>query len=152
MNVIRRPAASLAAEYFDSETLQLLDAIDVELPDFGDIDMDVVFGTPLEMHEYFTLGELARLEATGCPAGSTKARDEVEAELAARQDAAQDIVATDPSITERVRERLLEALEPSIAEWIREELMGAALSVGAQMLRPIPTAFALAAERLPLVA
>ncbi|MFC8263760.1 hypothetical protein ACFUNF_40725 [Streptomyces sp. NPDC057291] len=149
MNVTRRPDASLVAEHFDAETLQVLDAIDVELPHFGDIDLDVVFGTPLEMYERFTPGELARLGATG---SRTKARDEVVAQLWARQDAAENSVATDPSITERVRERLLEALEPSIAEWIREELMGAALSVGAQMLRPIPAAFALAAEPLPLAA
>ncbi|WP_329167320.1 hypothetical protein OHB49_44510 (plasmid) [Streptomyces sp. NBC_01717] len=101
------------------------------------------------MDEYFTPGKLARLDATG---SGTKARDEVVAELWARQDADEDIVATDPSITERVRERLLEALKPSIAEWIREELMGAAHSVGAQMLRPTPDAFARAAERLQLVA
>ncbi|MFF3062088.1 hypothetical protein [Streptomyces sp. NPDC057909] len=56
---------------------------------------------------------MARLEATGA---STTVWDEVAAEIEARQDAAEDIVATDPSITERVRERLLEALEPSIAE------------------------------------
>ncbi|WP_326793981.1 hypothetical protein OHA79_52135 (plasmid) [Streptomyces sp. NBC_00841] len=145
MNVTRRPAVSLATEHFDTETQELLDAIDVELPDFGDIDMDVAFGTPLEMYECLTPGELARLEATGA---STKVWDEVVAEIGARQDAAEDIGATDPSITERVRERLLEALEPSIAEWIREELMGAALSVGAQMVRPIPAVSGL----LPLAA
>lgn len=72
------------------------------------------------------------LEATGA---STKVWDEVAAEIEGRQDAAGDIAATDPSMTERVRERLLEALQPSIAEWIREELIGPALSVGAQMLR-----------------
>ena len=149
MNVTRRPAVSLATEHLDAETLQLLDAIDVELPDLGDIDLDVVFGTPLEMYERLTPGELARLEATGA---STKVWDEVAAEIEARQDAAEDIVATDPSITERVRERLLEALQSSIAEWIREELIGAALSVGAQMLRPIPDTFALTAEPLPLAA
>ncbi|WP_327425687.1 hypothetical protein OG612_42570 (plasmid) [Streptomyces sp. NBC_01527] len=132
MNVTRRPAVSLATEHLDAETLQLLDAIDVKLPDLGDIDLDVVFGTPLEMYECLTPGELAPLEATGA---STKVWDEVAAEIEGRQDAAGDIAATDPSMTERVRERLLEALQPSIAEWIREELIGPALSVGAQMLR-----------------
>ncbi|MFI5635170.1 hypothetical protein ACIA8E_38675 [Streptomyces sp. NPDC051664] len=149
MDVTRRPAASLATEYFDTETQELLDAIEVDLPEFAGLDLDVVFGTPLEMYERLTPGELARLEATGA---SSKVWDEVAAEIEARQDAAEDIVATDPSITERVRERLLEALEPSIAEWIREELMGAALFVGAQMLRPIPDTFALTAEPLPLAA
>jgi hypothetical protein len=51
MNVTRRPAASLVIEFFDRETVALLDAIEVELPDFGDVDRDVAFGTPLEMHE-----------------------------------------------------------------------------------------------------
>ncbi|MGW2426625.1 hypothetical protein ACWC0C_47060 [Streptomyces sp. NPDC001709] len=139
MNVTRRPAT----ERFDSETLGLLDELDVELPEFGDVDLDVVFGTPLEMYESVTPGELARFDAAaGARGGRTKAQDEVGFEFAARRDAARDIVAADASITERVRERLLEALEPTIAGWIREELMGAARSVGTQMLRPIPTAAA----------
>ncbi|MFH7340633.1 hypothetical protein [Streptomyces sp. KHY 26] len=130
-----------ATEHFDSETLALLDELDVELPELGGVDLDVVFGTPLEMYEFVTPGELARFDAAaGARGGRTKAQDEVGLEFAARRDAARDIVAAYPSITERVRERLLEALEPSIAVWIREELMGAARSVGAQMLRPIPTA------------
>ncbi|MEU8550516.1 hypothetical protein AB0C81_26645 [Streptomyces roseoverticillatus] len=141
------------SENFDAETLALLDAIEVALPEFGDVDLDVVFGTPLEMHEFVTPGELARFEAAAGPRGGrTKARDEIAAEFAARKAAAQDIVAADPSITERVRERLLEALEPSIAEWIREELRGAALSVGTQLLRPLPAVSAPAAELLPLAA
>ncbi|MGW3954059.1 hypothetical protein ACWEKM_24770 [Streptomyces sp. NPDC004752] len=153
MNAISRPAASLATERFDSETLALLDELDVELPEFGGVDLDVVFGTPLEMYEFVTSGELARFDAAAGPRGGrTKAQDEVGFEFAARRDAARDIVVADPSIAERVRERLLEALEPSIAAWIREELMGAARSVGAQMLRPIPTAAAPVSASAPLAA
>ncbi|WP_051821584.1 hypothetical protein [Streptomyces sp. NRRL F-5065] len=116
MNTISRPAAGLATESFDAETLALLEALEVPLPDFGDLDLDVAFG------------------------------------CAARRDAARDILAADPSIIARVRERLLEALEPSIAVWIREELMDAARSVGAQMLRPIPTTAAPASAPAPLAA
>ncbi|MGK5545699.1 hypothetical protein ACSNOH_13345 [Streptomyces sp. URMC 127] len=126
------------SENFDAETLALLDAVEVALPEFGDVGLDVVFGTPLEMHELVTPGELARFEAAAGPrGGSTKAQDDVVAEFAARKAAAQDIIAADPSITERVRERLLEALEPSIAEWL---------------LRPLPAVYAPAAEVLPLAA
>ncbi|WP_432171182.1 hypothetical protein [Streptomyces sp. 1222.5] len=149
MNVIRRPAT----ERFDSETLGLLDELDVELPEFGDVDLDVVFGTPLEMYEFVTPGELARFDAAaGARDGRTKAQDEVGFEFAARRDAARDIVAADASITERVRERLLEALEPAIAGWIREELMGAARSVGAQMLRPLSADTAPVSAPVPLAA
>lgn len=145
MSTISAPAAGLTE--FDSETLALLDAIEVELPEFGDgVDLDVVFGTPLEMFEFLTPAELARWDAASSLKGRkerTAAQEKVAAESAARRAAAEDIVATDPSITERVRERLLEALEPSIAAWIREELMGAARSVGTQLLRPLPTATSL---------
>ncbi|MEV7980852.1 hypothetical protein ACFY6U_50600 [Streptomyces sp. NPDC013157] len=152
MNPISTPDASFLEE-FDSETAALLEAIEVDLPEFGNVDLDVVFGTPLEMYEFVTPGELARFDAeAGLRGGRTKAQDEVGFEFAARRDAARDIVAADPSITERVRERLLEALEPSIAVWIREELMGAARSVGAQMLRPIPTADARVSAPVPLAA
>ncbi|MGY1583843.1 hypothetical protein [Streptomyces sp. MN13] len=50
---------------------------------------------------------------------------------------ARDIVQVGPPITERVRERLLEALERSITAWTWEEFMRVAWSVGAQMLRPL---------------
>ncbi|MGK5628433.1 hypothetical protein [Streptomyces sp. URMC 123] len=154
MNVVRRPAASLVTEVgFDAETLALLETVEVPLPDFAGIDLDVVFGTPLEMHELVTPDEVVRFDAAAGPRGGhTMAQDEVAADLAARRDAARDIVAADPSVTERVRERLLEALEPSVAEWIREELMAAALAVGAQMLRPSPTGSVPAAEPLPRAA
>ncbi|MFB7313166.1 hypothetical protein [Streptomyces sp. NPDC056192] len=48
MNVARRPAASLATERSDAETLALL-VVEVPLPEFTSIDLDVAFGTPLEM-------------------------------------------------------------------------------------------------------
>lgn len=138
MSTISAPAAGITE--FDSETLSLLDAIEVPLPEFGDLDLDVVFGTPLEMYEFLTADELARYEAAAGPRGGhTKAQEEILSEFAARQHAARDIVEADPTIIERVRERLLEALEPSIAEWIREELMAAARSVGTQLLRPLPS-------------
>lgn len=154
MNTISASAAGLS-EHFDSETFALLEAVEegLELPEFGDVDLDVVFGTPLELHErWLTRQELERVEAADQAKGRKReARHASAMEWAARKDAARDIVAADPSITERVRERLLEALEPSIAGWIREELMGAARSVGAQLLRPRPSA-ASATELLPIAA
>ncbi|WP_234312845.1 hypothetical protein [Streptomyces sp. NRRL F-5065] len=42
MNTISRPAT----ESFDAETLALLEALEVPLPDFGDLDLDVAFGRP----------------------------------------------------------------------------------------------------------
>ncbi|MEW2497540.1 hypothetical protein AB0942_28995 [Streptomyces nodosus] len=117
MNVTSRPAARLAAEHFDTETLALLEAVEVPLSEFGGIDLDIVFGTPLEMYEFVTPGELARFDAaTGPRGGRTKAQDEVGFEFAARRDAAQDIVAADPSITELVRERLVDLLLPYAAQ------------------------------------
>ncbi|GAA2263567.1 hypothetical protein [Streptomyces indiaensis] len=155
MDTISAPTAGLC-EQFDSETLALLDAVDdgIELPEFGDVDLDVVFGTPLELHErWLTRQELEREEAaTRAKGGKRDARHASAMEWAARKDAARDIVAADPSINERVRERLLEALEPSIAIWIREELMGAARSVSAQLLRPISYVAPAADAPVPLAA
>ncbi|MGO1025681.1 hypothetical protein ACTOXX_34465 [Streptomyces rubiginosohelvolus] len=93
MNVTRCPAASLATEHFDTETQELLDAIDVELPEFGDTDMDVAFGTPLEMFEAGTLPHerLDGLDITAAVA-AIEAREN-------RMLAARDIVATDPTAT-----------------------------------------------------
>ncbi|MFE1519576.1 hypothetical protein ACFW9I_22600 [[Kitasatospora] papulosa] len=117
MNTARRPAASLATEHFDTETQELLDAIDVELPDFGDIDLDIAFGTPLEMYGLVTTDELARWDAAAAVTkGKTKAREEVIAASGARREAARDILAADPSITERVRERLVDVLLPYAAQ------------------------------------
>ncbi|MFI1169298.1 hypothetical protein ACH4UM_38505 [Streptomyces sp. NPDC020801] len=116
MNTISTSAADLS-EHFDSETLALLDAIEVDLPEFGDADLDIAFGTPLEMYEFVTPGELARFDAAAGPRGGrTKAQDEVGFEFAARRDAARDIVAADPSITVLVRERLVDALIPHAAQ------------------------------------
>ncbi|MFJ4917640.1 hypothetical protein [Streptomyces sp. NPDC088726] len=105
MNVTRRPAASLATEYFDTETQELLDAIDVALPDFGDIDLDIAFGTPLELHEPF---------ATSREKGLTG--QELLEQFFARRYAARDIVADDPTATELVRERLVDVLLPYAAQ------------------------------------
>ncbi|MGW7821887.1 hypothetical protein ACWGLF_28055 [Streptomyces puniciscabiei] len=154
MSTISAPTVGLS-EQFDTETLALLEAVEdgIDLLEFGDVDLDIVFGTPLELHErWLTPQELERAEAADQAKGRKREAQHVSAmEWAARKDAARDIVAADPSITERVRERLLEALEPSIAAWIREELMGAARSVGAQLLRPLPSA-APATELLPIAA
>lgn len=116
MNVTRCTAVGLN-EQFDSETLALLDAIEVELPDFGDVNLDVAFGTPLEMYEFVTPGELARWDAaSSLKKGRTAAREKVGAESAARRAAAQDIVTADPSITELVRDRLVDVLLPYAAQ------------------------------------
>ncbi|MFD5065268.1 hypothetical protein [Streptomyces sp. NPDC058394] len=106
MNVTRRPAASLATEHFDTETQELLDAIDVELPDFGGIDLDVAFGTPLAMYEAGLLPH-ERLEGLDLAA----AIDAIEAREN-RVLAARDIAADDPTIALQVRERLVDVLLP----------------------------------------
>ncbi|WP_079171019.1 MULTISPECIES: hypothetical protein [unclassified Streptomyces] len=117
MNVTRRPAASLATENFDAETLALLEAVEVPLPDFADIDLDIAFGTPLEMYGLVTSDELTKWDAADAVTkGKTKARNEVIAESGARREAAQDILAADPSITELVRERLVDVLLPYAAQ------------------------------------
>ncbi|WP_327180331.1 hypothetical protein OG599_34675 (plasmid) [Streptomyces sp. NBC_01335] len=124
MNTTSRPTASLATESFDAQTLALLDAIDVELPDFGDIDLDIAFGTPLEMYELVTADELARWDAASALAkGKSKARDDVIAESGARREAARDILAADPSITALVRERLVDVLIPQ-AHLLRRHIEG----------------------------
>jgi hypothetical protein len=113
MNTTSRPTASLATEHFDAETLALLESVEVPLPDFADIDLDVAFGTPLEMYDLVTTDELVRWDAASAVSkGKTKARDEVLAEYGARREAARDILAADPSITELVRERLVDVLLP----------------------------------------
>ncbi|GAA1554124.1 hypothetical protein [Streptomyces globosus] len=108
------------SEVVDAETLALLDELDVPLDDF-DVDLDVAFGTPLEMYELVTTGELARWDAaSAAKKGKTKARGEVIAEAGARWEAARDILATDPTITARVRERLVDVLLP-YADRLRRE-------------------------------
>ncbi|MYQ82700.1 MULTISPECIES: hypothetical protein [unclassified Streptomyces] len=106
MNITFRPSASLATETFDAETLQLLDSIEVELPDFGDIDLDAAFGTPLEMYE---ADELPHERWAGIDMAVTLGALK---DRYARMDAARDIAADDPTIARRVRERLIDVLLP----------------------------------------
>ncbi|GAA3381198.1 hypothetical protein GCM10020367_71530 [Streptomyces sannanensis] len=117
---VSAPAAGLA-EVFDAETLALLDAVEVPLPEFGDdVDLDVAFGTPLEMYEPAGTPREMRRYAAAIVAGPktsySRLRDEAGAEIAARMDAARDIVATDPSIAELVRERLVDVFLPYAAQ------------------------------------
>ncbi|MEW2623624.1 hypothetical protein [Streptomyces sp. NPDC048106] len=88
-------------EVFDAETLALLEAIEVPLPDFADLDLDIAFGTPLELHEPF-----ATSREKGLPEG------ELLEQFFARRHAARDILADDPTITARVRECLVDVLLP----------------------------------------
>ncbi|MYW32168.1 hypothetical protein [Streptomyces sp. SID2119] len=110
MNTISRPAAGLATENFDAETLALLEAVEVPLPDFGGLDLDVAFGMPLEMFEAGALPHerLDGLDITAAVA-AIEAREN-------RMLAARDIVATDPTATELVRERLVDVLLPYAAQ------------------------------------
>lgn len=127
MNTTSRPTASLATEHFDAETLALLEELEVPLPDFAAIDLDVAFGTPLEMYAAGTLRheQLDGLDITAAVA-AIEAREN-------RMLAARDIAATDPTATELVRERLVDVLLPYAAQ-----------------LRTAPPATA--AEPLPLAA
>lgn len=98
---------------FDAETLALLDELDVPLPNFANVDLDIAFGTPLEMYELATADELARWDAANAvKRGKTEARAEFLAEYGARHDAKRHILAADPSITALVRERLVDVLLP----------------------------------------
>ncbi|MEU7553126.1 hypothetical protein AB0B01_12390 [Streptomyces sp. NPDC044571] len=110
MNVTRRPAASLATEHFDAETLALLEAVEVPLPAFADLDLDVAFGTPLEMYEAGPLPHerLDGLDITAAIA-AIEAREN-------RMLAARDIAATDPTVTALVCERLVDVLLPYAAQ------------------------------------
>ncbi|MBM7054277.1 hypothetical protein [Streptomyces durocortorensis] len=106
MNSTRRPAASLATETFDAETLALLEAVEVPLPDFAGLDLDVAFGTPLEM---FEVGPLPHERLDGLDITAALAAIEAREN---RMLAARDIAATDPTATELVRERLVDVLLP----------------------------------------
>lgn len=120
MNVTRRPAAGLVTEGFDVETQELLAAVEVELPDFGDVDLDVVFGTPLSMYEAGFLPH-ERLEGLD--------EDAVKDAIEARHDrllAAGDIAAEDPSIACFVRERLVDVLLPYAAQLLPSPSVAAA--------------------------
>ncbi|MGW0653737.1 hypothetical protein ACWD4T_33985 [Streptomyces umbrinus] len=109
MNVTRRPTAGLATEFFDKETLALLDAIEVELPEFAGLDLDVAFGTPLEMYAADPLPH-EQLDGLDIHAAieAIEAREN-------RMLAARDITA-DPAATELVRERLVDVLLPYAAQ------------------------------------
>ncbi|MEV6123054.1 hypothetical protein AB0M23_21475 [Streptomyces sp. NPDC052077] len=103
-------------EVFDAETLALLDEIDVPLSaDFG-IDLDVAFGTPLEMHEPAGTAREMRRYAAEVLTVPPDRRQELAlaygAEITARVDASRDILAADPAITAFVRERLVDVLLP----------------------------------------
>jgi hypothetical protein len=110
MNTTRRPAASLATENFDAETLALLEAVEVPLPDFGDLDLDVAFGTPLNM---YAAGPLPHERLDGLDLEA--AIEAIEARET-RMLAARDINADDPAIVQRVRERLVDVLLPCAAQ------------------------------------
>ncbi|WP_331736942.1 hypothetical protein OG426_55705 (plasmid) [Streptomyces canus] len=105
MNIARRPTLGLVAESFDRETITLLEAIEVELPEFSDIDLDVAFGTPLDLYE---AGTLAHEQLDGLDIyAAIEAIEARESRLAA----ARDIVA-DPAVIALVRERLVDVLLP----------------------------------------
>ncbi|MFD9029043.1 hypothetical protein [Streptomyces parvulus] len=103
-------ANSPTTETFDAETLALLEAVEVPLPDFAALDLDVAFGTPLEMYEAGSLPHerLDGLDITAAVA-AIEAREN-------RLLAAHDIAATDPTATELVRERLVDVLLPYAAQ------------------------------------
>ncbi|MGW1620963.1 hypothetical protein [Streptomyces sp. NPDC002172] len=110
-------SAAGPSKQFDSETFALLEAIEVDLPEFGDADLDAAFGTPLEMYEFVTSAELARWDAASrLKKGRRAAQAQVASEFTARRAAAVDILAADPSITDLVRERLIDALIPHAAQ------------------------------------
>lgn len=101
---------SFADECFDLETQRLLEDVAVDLPEFGNIELDVAFGTPLEMYEAGPLPHerLDGLDITAAVA-AIEAREN-------RMLAAHDIAATDPTVTELVRERLVDVLIPYAAQ------------------------------------
>ncbi|MFC8009267.1 hypothetical protein [Streptomyces cinereoruber] len=103
-------------EVFDAETLALLDELDVPLSADFDVDLDVAFGTPLEMHEPAGTAREMRRYAAEVLTVPLDRRQELAlaygAEITARVDAGRDILAADPSITARVRERLVDVLLP----------------------------------------
>ncbi|MGW2612699.1 hypothetical protein ACWC4A_51925 [Streptomyces mirabilis] len=109
MSVTRRPTPGLAAEFFDNETLALLEVAEVPLPEFGRIDLDVAFGTPLEM---YAAGPLPHEQLDGLDIHAA-----IEA-IEARENrmlAARDIAADPAAATELLRERLADVLLPYAA-------------------------------------
>lgn len=108
-----------SGEVFDAETLALLDELDVPLPvDLTDVevDLDVAWGTPLAMYEPAGTAREMRRYAAAVLTVPPDRRNELAlahgAEITARVDAGRDILAADPSITARVRERLVDVLLP----------------------------------------
>ncbi|MFG2841106.1 hypothetical protein ACGFYE_39720 [Streptomyces zaomyceticus] len=106
-----------SGEVFDAETLVLLNELDVPLPiALTDVDVDVVWGTPLEMYEPAGTAREMRRYAAAVLTVPPDRRHELAlahgAEITARVDASRDILAADPSITARVRERLVDVLLP----------------------------------------
>ncbi|MGO4634989.1 hypothetical protein AB4225_29280 [Streptomyces sp. 2RAF24] len=106
-------------EVFDAETIALLDELDVPLPvDLTDaeVDLDVAWGTPLAMYEPASTARETRRYAAAVLAVPPDRRPGLAfaygAEIAARVDAGRDILAVDPAITARVRERLVDVLLP----------------------------------------
>lgn len=110
MDVTRRPAASFADEHFDAETLALLEAVEVPLPAFADLDLDVAFGTPLEM---YAVGPLPHERLDGLDIAAAIAAIEAREN---RMFAARDIAATDPTAAVLVRERLVDVTLPYAAQ------------------------------------
>jgi hypothetical protein len=116
---LRRP--STTDEELDTETLALLDALEVGIPDIDDatVDLDVYYGTPLELHEPAGTQHEMRAYAAAvvaAPCQSYELSLTHGAEIQARVDASCDILADDPDITTRVRERLVDALIPHAAQ------------------------------------
>ncbi|WP_322872222.1 hypothetical protein [Streptomyces goshikiensis] len=110
MNVTRRPAASFATETFDAETLALLEAVEVPLPAFAGLDLDIAFGTPLEM---YAAGPLPHERLDGLDIAAAIAAIEARE---SRMLAACDIAVTDPTVTDLVREHLVDVLLPCAAQ------------------------------------
>ncbi|MFF9090474.1 hypothetical protein ACF1BE_29595 [Streptomyces sp. NPDC014991] len=122
------------SEQFDSETLTLLDEPNVEISEFGGVDLDVVFGTPLEMYEPAGTRREIRAYAAAivvAPSRSYELSLSHGAEGQARVDAARDILADDPTITARVRERLVDVLLPYAAQLRTPPVTAAPLLVAA---------------------
>ncbi|MFD4756363.1 hypothetical protein [Streptomyces sp. NPDC058426] len=99
----------------DTETRALLDALDVPLAAAAapasavEADLDAMFGTPLALHEVWALpAEAALLSPTDPSLNANTVGD-----FLARRQAAVDIVADDPHLTARVRERLVDILLPA---------------------------------------
>ncbi|AEY94205.1 hypothetical protein SHJG_p1074 (plasmid) [Streptomyces hygroscopicus subsp. jinggangensis 5008] len=122
------------SEQFDGETLALLDELDVEIPDFVGLDLDVVFGTPLEMYEPAGTRREMRAYAAAIVAAPSQSYElslSHGAEIQARVDAARDILADDPTITARVRERLVDVFLPYAAQLRTSPVTAAPLLVAA---------------------